>query len=144
MHEVKETIYIKRTPEDVHRFMMDTDNGLLWQSNLIEFELLGEEYAKGSRLRGVSKVAGRKLAWEVEIAEHEVGTHGLMRSTDAPMEFTIEYTFAPVDDGTNMTFHQTVAELGGFFGKLADPLVVRLYQKDVRSNLEKLKELLEA
>lgn len=60
------------------------------------------------------------------------------------MEFTIEYIIEPVDNGTNMTFHQTAGELGGFFGKLADPLVVRLYQRDVWSNLEKLKELLES
>lgn len=32
----------------------------------------------------------------------------------------------------------------GFFGELTDPLVNRMYAKDVHSNLEKLKELLEA
>jgi hypothetical protein len=33
--------------------------------------------------------------------------------------------------------------MGGFFGKLADPLVTRMYAKDVKSNLEKLKDLVE-
>ncbi|NNC92170.1 MAG: hypothetical protein HKN80_06725 [Acidimicrobiia bacterium] len=144
MHEVKETIFINRLPEEVHLFLMDTDNALLWQSNLVEYELLSEDYRKGSMFRGVNKVAGRKIKWEAEVAEHELGAHALMRSTEAPMPFELEYVFAAIDDGTEMTYHMTVKEFGGFFGKLADPLVVRLYQKDVRSNLEKLKDLLEA
>ncbi len=144
MHEVKETIFIKRLPEDVHLFVMDTDNAVLWQSNLVDYELLSEDYRKGSMLRGVNKVAGRKLEWEAEVAEHELGKHALIRSIKAPMAFKLEYVFAAIDDGTDMTYHMAVKEFGGFFGKLADPLVVRLYRKDVRSNLEKLKELLEA
>ena len=43
-----------------------------------------------------------------------------------------------------MTWHQESETYGGFFGKLADPLVTRMYAKDVRSNLEKMKELVEA
>lgn len=144
MHEIKETILIERAPEDVHQFLMEEDNAVLWQSNLVDFELLSDDYRKGSMLRGVNKVAGRKIDWEAEVAEHEFGKSALMRSTKAPMGFELEYLFAPVDGGTEMTYHMTVQEFGGFFGKLADPLVVRLYGKDVRSNLEKLKELLEA
>jgi carbon monoxide dehydrogenase subunit G len=144
MHEVIESIYIKRSPEDVHAFLMDSDNVTLWQSNVVDYELLDDEYRKGSKFRGTNKVAGRKLDWEMEVAEHEFGAHALMRSTKAPMDFTLEYTFIPVDDGTRMTYHMVAESLGGFFGKLADPLVTRMYQKDVRSNLEVLKELLEA
>jgi hypothetical protein len=144
MHEVKETIFIERIPEDVHLFLTDTDNALLWQSNLVDYELLSEEYRKGSMLRGVNKVAGRRLEWAAEVVEHELGERAVIRSTKAPMDFELEYRFAPVDSGTEMTYLMSVKEFGGFFGKLADPLVVRLYGKDVRSNLEKLKELLEA
>jgi uncharacterized membrane protein len=144
MHEVIESIFIKRPPTEVHEFLMDPDKAVLWQSNLIEFELLDDAYRKGSMLRGVNKVAGRKLEWEMEVAEHEAGVHALMRSTKAPMGFSLEYTFVPVDEGTRMTYHIESEPFGGFFGLLADPLVTRMFEKDVRSNLEKLKELLEA
>ena len=44
-----------------------------------------------------------------------------------------------------MTFHQESASFfKGFLGKLADPVVTRMYARDVRRNLAKLKELLEA
>lgn len=42
-----------------------------------------------------------------------------------------------------MTWHQESETFRGFFGMLADPLVTRIYAKDVRSNLEKLTELLD-
>ena len=32
----------------------------------------------------------------------------------------------------------------GFFGKLADPIVARMFSRDMRSNLEALRSLLEA
>lgn len=44
-----------------------------------------------------------------------------------------------------MTSRQEVGKIpGGFFGKLAAPMAVRMIQKDVRVSLEKLKELLKA
>ncbi|MDH3606295.1 MAG: SRPBCC family protein [Acidimicrobiia bacterium] len=144
MHEVTETIEIKRLPEGVHAFLTDPDNALLWQSNLIDFELIDSRYEKGSMLRGMNKVAGKKVEFVAEIAEHELGKHTLIRSTEAPVGFTLEYTFAPAALGTKMTYHMETEAFGGFFGKLADPLVVRMFSKDVRANLEKLKELLEA
>lgn len=55
-----------------------------------------------------------------------------------------ETRFEDANGGTRFTFHQEAEIPGGFFGKLADPLAARLFAKDIRSNLEKLKELLEA
>jgi hypothetical protein len=144
MHEVKETIFIDRTPEDVHRFTMDADNALLWQSNLVEYELSDEKLGKGTISRGVTKVAGRKIEFEMEVAEHEFGQHDLWRTIKAPMDLTLEFTYEPTGDGTTMTYHLMVDSLGGLFGKLADPLVTRMYQRDTLSNLAKLKDLLEA
>jgi uncharacterized protein YndB with AHSA1/START domain len=144
MPEVTESIFIARSPEDVHTFLMTTENVTLWQTNLIEYALLDDELRKGSTFRGVSKVAGRKVPFVMEVAELEVGKHSLMRTTEAPMQFSLEYTFTPQEGGTLFTYHLDAAPFGGFFGKLADPLVTRMFSKDVRSNLEQLKELLEA
>lgn len=144
MPQVKESIFINRVPEDVHTFLRSEHNALLWQSNLVEFELLDDEYRKGAHLRGMSRVAGRTLEWIVEIAELEFGHRSLMRTTEAQVPFVLEYLFAPQDGGTLFTWHMEVESLGGFFGKLADPLVVRMFTKSVKANLETLKELLEA
>jgi hypothetical protein len=144
MPEVTESIIIARSPEEVHAFLMTTENVTLWQSNLVEYTLLDDEFRKGSTFRGVTKVAGRRVPFVMEVAELEAGRHSLMRSTEAPMEFSLEYAFKPHESGTLFTWHMEAAPFGGFFGKLADPLVTRMFAKDVRSNLEQLKELLEA
>lgn len=144
MHEVKETIFIDRIPEEVHRFTMDPANALLWQSNLVEYELSDEELRKGTIAHGVNKVAGRKVEFEMEVTEHEFGRHDLWRTVKAPMDLTLEFIYEPTGDGTTLTYHLTADSLAGLFGKLADGLVTRMYQRDTRSNLEKLKDLLEA
>lgn len=145
MPVVTESIYIARPPQAVHEFMIDPENATLWQSNLIEYEQLTEgPVGKGTKNRGITRVAGKKVEWETEIAEYEAGASALIRSTKAPMEFTIHQSYQATGDGTTMTWHQEVGSLGGFFGKLGDALVTRMYHRDVKSNLEKLKELLEA
>ncbi len=73
MPELTESTYINRSPEDVHRFTIEPANTMLWQSNLMEFQLLDDEPRKGSYLRGVSKVAGRRIDWEMEYAEIDIG-----------------------------------------------------------------------
>jgi hypothetical protein len=45
---------------------------------------------------------------------------------------------------TKVTIHQVTEEMGGFFGKIGDAMAVKLYERDVRSNLENLKLLMEA
>ncbi len=137
-------IYIERAPEEVHRFIFNPENTLLWQTNLIDYELLSDRPEKGAIVRSTVKVAGRRLENEMEYAELDVGHRTLLRSTKAPLEFTIEQTFEPVDNGTRLIYQVEVKSLGGFFGKLSDPLVTRIFGRDVRSNLENLKELLEA
>lgn len=144
MLEVTESIHIDRTPDNVHAFLMSEENALLWQSNLVRYELLDEEYRKGARFRGASRVAGRTVEWVVEIAELEKGHRSLMRTVEAQIPFELEYLFAAEDGGTRFTWHMESESLGGFFGRLADPLVMRMFTKSVKANMETLKELLES
>lgn len=49
-----------------------------------------------------------------------------------------------VDPGSTEVRHDGSTEaLGGFFGKLADPLVALMYQRDMTSNLANLKAIME-
>ena len=142
---VEESVVINRPRDQVFAFATDPANALLWNSNLIEFERLTPgPLQKGTQDRGAVRVAGQRLDWTAEVIEFEEGRRVASRSTEAPMPFEIEATYEDVGDGTKVTWHQESDTFGGFFGKLADPLVTRMYAKDLRSNLENLKELLEA
>jgi hypothetical protein len=49
----------------------------------------------------------------------------------------------PVSNETGQ-LHQEVAPFGGFFGKLADPLIIRMCSRDIKGNLETLRDVLES
>jgi len=145
MPVVEETMLIKRPRAEVFAFATDPANVPLYSSNLVEFEKTSEgPVGKGTTYRGVAKVAGKSLRWTSEVAEFEQGRRFVNRSVESPMSWEIQVSYEDDAGDTLVHWRQETGSYGGFFGKLTDPLVTRMYAKDVKSNLEKLKELLEA
>ena len=145
MPVVEETILINCPRDEVFAFASNPDNIPLYSSNLVEFEKTSDgPVGKGTTYRGITRVAGKSVAWTSEMAEFEEGTKTVNRSVESPMAWQIEARYEDDDGATLVHWRQETDSYGGFFGKLADPLVTRMYAKDVRSNLENMKELLEA
>ena len=143
MPHIRESVHIDRPVGEVFDYTADPDNQTTIQSNMIEFEADGPRLEKGTKASGLTRVAGRKVQWTTEITEFHPNERVEMRSIDAPMEFHITWIYEPEGDGCLVTFDQEVGSLGSFFGKLADPIVTKMYSRDVRGNLENLKILLE-
>jgi uncharacterized membrane protein len=146
MPSIEESIEIARPCDEVFAYASDVDNQTLYQSNLVDYD---QESAgvrdKGARDRGTVRVAGKKMSFSQEVAEWDPPHRLVMRSLEAPMSWELEMRFEELgEDRTRVTMHHEVGELGGFFGRLGDGIVTRMYQHDVRSNLHKLKDLLEA
>ena len=145
MPVVEESIIINRPRGEVWAFAIDPENVPLYNSNLVEFEKTSDgPVGKGTTYRGIARVVGRNLSWTSEITEFDEGTRAVNSSIEAPFAWTLETNYEDSGDGTKLNWRQETESFSGFFGKLTDPLVTRMYAKDVRSNLEKLKELLEA
>ncbi len=145
MPVVEESIVINRPREEVFEFATDPANVHLYNSNLVSFEKTSDgPVGKGTTFRGETKVVGKSIRWTSEVAEFDAGRHTVQRSVESPIGWEFEITYEDTNGGTLLRWRQETDAFGGFFGKLADPLVIRMYSKDVRSNLEKLKELLEA
>jgi uncharacterized membrane protein len=145
MPVVEETILIKRPRDEVFDFATNPENVPLYSSNLIEFQKTSDgPVDKGTTYRGEVKVAGRTITWTSEVAEYEQGRRFVNRSVTSPIAWEVTVTYEDDAGDTLVHWRQEADSYGGFFGKLADALVTRMYAKDVRSNLEKLKELLEA
>jgi len=106
-------------------------------------QLDGPEMEKGVRASGVTRVAGKRVEWTSEVTEYDEGSQVEMRSLEAPMDFQITWTYEQEGDATRVTFEQDAPDLHGFFGKLADPVVTKMYSRDIRNNLDNLKILLE-
>ena len=145
MPVVDESIVIDRGRREVFAFATDPENVPLFNSNMISFEQLTDgPVGKGTRNHGMVRVAGRTIEWTTEVTEFEQDRRLMSKSIESPVPFGLDITYEDANGGTKVTWHQESETYGGFFGKLADPLVTRMYAKDVRSNLEKMKELVEA
>lgn len=145
MPVIEESIVIDRPRSEVFAFVQDPDTVTLWNSNVIEYERITEGPVKeGTKIRIKARVVGKTFESTAEVTEFEEGRRVVSRTTDSPIDVENEIRYENANDGTRMILHQEAEIPRGFFGKLADPLVARMFAKDVRSNLEKLKELLEA
>ena len=142
MPHIEEHIHIDRPVPDVFTFATDPNNQTLIASNMISYEMDGP-MEKGSLSEGVTKVAGRRVPWTSEVTEFEQDRRVEIRSLEAPMDFHITWTYEPDGEGTRVGFVQEVPELGGFFGRLGDAVVTKMYSRDVQTNLGNLKVLLE-
>ena len=146
MAEMEESIIINRPRRDVFEFIVTPENMYLWISNLIEYERITEgPLRKDSLTRAKLKVVGKTVETTVETYEFEEAKRWTSRTIEGPIEVEVGTRLEDANGGTRVTFRQVIGEIpGGFFGKLAEPLVVRLIRKDMRVSTEKLKELLEA
>ena len=144
MLTVDESIVINRPRSEVWDFMIEPENVPVYSSNIIEYELVsGEKDKAGRKCRGAVKVAGRRLELTDEMVECEEQRRVKMVSEDATVPYSLEISYDDEGDGTKVTWHQEVESLKGVF-KFADPIVMKLYSRDVRSNLDKAKTLLES
>ena len=88
---------------------------------------------------------GRNLDWTTEVVTFEPATSSALKTLEAKLPFEIRWTLAPSGNGTHVTYRiDAESGLGGVFGKLGDPIVVRAQARTVKTNLANLKELLEA
>ena len=144
MLTVDESIVINRPRSEVWDFMIEPENVPVYSSNVIEYELVeGEKDKVGRRCKGAVKVAGRRLELTDEMVELEEGRRAKLVSEDATVPYSLEFTYEDEGEGTKLIWHQEVESLKGVF-KFADPIVLKLYARDVRSNLDKAKTLLES
>ena len=77
-----------------------------------------------------------------EVAEYEPNSRYAIKSTSGPVSNEDEFTFKPVAGGTKVV-RLTEGKIGGFF-RLAEPLVVRMLERQFETNFANLKDLLEA
>lgn len=130
---------------EVFAFAQDPDTVRLWNSNAIEYERITEgPVNEGTQIRIKTRVLGRTFESTAEVTEFEEGRRVVSRTVESPIDVENEIRYEDANGGTRMTLRQEAEIPGGSFGKLADPLAGPDVSKDVRSNLEKLKELLEA
>jgi ribosome-associated toxin RatA of RatAB toxin-antitoxin module len=146
MLRIDESIMINRAPEDVFAYVENLENDPIWQSGVVEAEYLDPgENRVGRRGRVVFRFLGKRLEFTGETTVYDPPKQLAVKTVDGPFDVEQVDRVEAEGDGCRLTIiYEFPRGLGGFFGKLADPLVTKLAARDGRADLEKLRDILEA
>jgi uncharacterized membrane protein len=142
--DVQTEIRIDRSRPEVAAYAADPDNVTAWYKNIkrIEWET-AKPLSVGSRLAFTARFLGRELSYTYEVIEHEPGERLVMRTSEGPFPMETSYEWSDAGSGaTRMTLRNRGEPAG--FAKTTAPLMAAAMRRANRSDLERLKEILEA
>ena len=144
---VEESIEINRPLEEVFDYMANPQNLPEWTGPAVEVgdvhKSTSDQFQEGDTFTLVTKFLGRRFETPYERTSYEPNRHYTDRATGGPVSNQEwRYTFEELAGGTRLT-RTAEGEPGGFF-KLADPIIERALKRQVRTDLETLKDVLEA
>ena len=136
--DVLTEIEIRRPRDEVAAYSADPANAPKWYGNIESAERTGDQ-----QVAFVARFLGKRLAYTYAIREHVPGERLVMSTAEGPfpMETTYEWSDAP-GGGTRMTLRNRGRPAG--FSRLAAPFMARAVRRANRSDLDRLKRILEA
>ncbi len=135
--------FINRPLQEVFDFTIDPANAIQW--------IKGTESAKwvsagpvgvGSVMHTVGRFLGREVVSDAEITQFAPPNVWGQKSKSGPLKLENTNKYESKDGGT-LLIQSFQAEVGGFF-KIAENLAIKQMQKQVASDGQSLKKLLEA
>lgn len=144
MHKMERSIVINCPVEEVYAYVIDPRNNAEWNGWVIGSIVTSEgPIREGTTFDSTTKFLGKVIQSEAVITEIVPNERGSIRTTTGPITATGSRIVEPVEGGTKFT--QTIeADFGGFFGSVAESLVVRTAIRQFEADLQTLKELLES
>ena len=142
MNVIESSVVINQPVEDVFAYYTDLENETQWRIGVLELETTSEgPIGVGTTTREVTQFLGRRIENTAVVIEYEPNKVVAMETTSGPIPFKFRVTFDPIESGTWMTVRAS-GEVGGFF-KLAEPLVIRMGKRQMETELNNLKDLIE-
>jgi len=130
-------VEIDRPVADVFAYLTDVRNVPEWQESAVSAEWIEE----GRRFRERRTFLGRSAELELEVTELDPDRRFDVRTVKAPVKLEIHHTLAAVDGGTRLQL-TAEAKLSGAL-RLAGAMAKAQAERQFRSDLERLKEVLE-
>jgi uncharacterized protein YndB with AHSA1/START domain len=143
MTKVEASVLINRPIKEVFAYVADPSNAAQWAGPVVESKITsGGPVGRGTTSSRVTQLLGRNIESTYEITEYKPNSRYADKTTSGPVPINSRISFDPVDGGTKVTI-QGVIKAEGFF-KLAEPLVSRMARRQVETDAQTLKDLLEA
>lgn len=135
--KVEETVEIDRPVNEVFAYVADPENLATWTGIVLEVRKDG-----GDRFTVVQKFLGRRFETPCEVTASEPNRRYVYRSVGGPIPYTFSYTLEPSGAGTRFT-NTGEGEPGNFF-RLVGPVFEKAAKRQMRHDLDTLKDLLES
>ena len=142
MASFSHSVEIPRPPAEVFPWLLDDDKVPRWTSHLERYERLGDgALSRGSRLRQVLDVSGRKIDVELEITRYEPPRGAETRFSTNGIDVISGYALQPAGAGTRLT--QTLeAKPRSLSARMLVPVVQPRLQSKLTDDLERLRKTL--
>ena len=142
MNEFEVMTVINRPVEDVFAALRDVAQSPLWTPGLLEVQRISEDPLEvGGTMVYVGTFLGRRYESPVTCTTLIENKQLTTTTTGGPYFLEVDQRLEPDGAGTKLTVH-CKGESRGFF-KLAEPLVIRLTQRQFDTGGSNLKALLE-
>jgi len=139
----EETIEIGRPPADVFRFLDDESNTPKWNPRAVEVKRTSPgEKSVGTRLHYVYRDPGRQGEMDGEVTGYEKDRKLAMKFSDRMMDVSVVFELSPAPSGTRV-HHFVEIEMKSLIGRLMTPIIRSATRKQVRTEVENLKGLVE-
>lgn len=143
MTKFEHSVVIKAPLPVVWDYVNEPANDPVWQGMVIEaHSTSGPEYGVGTEIDEVVKFLGRKFDITLEVTEHEPMRRSAVKASKGPVPLAGTYSFEEVDGGTRFVMTGETDAHGLF--KLAEPVFAKLAHRELVTDCETLKDLLEA
>jgi uncharacterized protein YndB with AHSA1/START domain len=144
MARVEFTVTIARSVADVFHVISTPEFAARWSTNAIEEHIstpgpLGVGSRRRATVRGF--VAGTTEN-EIEVVGYEPGRRLSVRSIEAPVPFTSEWTVTPVDAGARVDWRWDFHPVG--WQRPFGPLVGFVFRRAFEPDIARLKAMMEA
>jgi uncharacterized protein YndB with AHSA1/START domain len=135
------TVEIACPPENVFAALTDLEHLPEWQSSALAAEADGP-LAVGARIREQRRLMGRELDNELEVSAYDPPRRFALEGRSGPVPLSVDHEL--VEDGGKTILHVHAQAVPGALFKLAEPMIKRTAEQELRADFERLKVRLEA
>ncbi|MCH7845308.1 MAG: SRPBCC family protein [Acidobacteria bacterium] len=144
MFKTRKSVQINRSPQDVFDYVNDPANDANWQGPIESSRWTSEgPPGVGSTKESVIKFLGRKSESTSEVTIWDPPNTTGFKLIGGPMQFQGTFGFESTGEGGTELTEDFEFEFGGFF-KLAEGLVGKRLEKQLETDFDALKLLLES
>lgn len=143
MAKLTKSITINAPADKIFEFVKEPTNLPKFWPSMVE---VGDVKRSGDQVQSfhfVYKMAGLKVDGDTEVKETIPNQKTVSVSTGG-IPSTVVWSYAPEGKGTKVTFDAEYKVPGALLGKLAEPLVIKMNEREADTLLDNLKAMMEA